>query len=363
MPRRQAPREPRGEPSPTARWGCVGLRAERLAAALEAGGLGVWEIDRTTGALFLSAEARALLRLPMVGPVTLRAALRRLPAEDRCLVRAAARRWRGATAPVEIDLRFRLADGDGEVRWVAVRGRTVGDDGGARDGGGAAGRGGSRVGAIGVVRDVTERETLLRQKDALMAELNHRTKNSLQLVASLLRLESRDIGDPEGRRRFVEASSRVNSIAAVHEGLDRTADLKRVRLAPLVRRLCDDLAHLRSREDDVVVALAADVAIDTDRAIPLAIIVNELVTNALKFGRRGGDPARVAVSLTAETADALALTVADRGPGLPAGFSMDRPPGLGLQLVAALARQIGGQVALESGGAGAAFHVRFPAER
>jgi two-component sensor histidine kinase len=263
---------------------------------------------------------------------------------------------------VEIDLRFRLADGDGEIRWVAVRGRTVGDDddrgrGGERTGGRV------RAGAIGVMRDVTEREMLLRQKDALMAELNHRTKNSLQLVASLLRLESRDIDDPEGRRRFVEASTRVNSIAAVHDGLDRTADLKRVRLVPLVRRLCDDLAHLRSREDDVVVDLAADVAIDTDRAIPLAIIVNELVTNALKFGRRGGDPARVAVSLDADTGDGLALTVTDGGPGLPAGFSMDRPPGLGLQLVKALARQIGGEVALEGGGAGAAFRVRFPAER
>jgi two-component system, sensor histidine kinase PdtaS len=363
MPRRQSPREPHGEPSPMVLRGCVGLRAERLAAALEAGGLGVWEIDRTSGALILSAEARALLRLPAAGTVTVRAALRRLRAEDRGLVRAAARRWLGATAPVEIDLRFRLADGDGVVRWVAVRGRTVGDDGGARDGGGAAGRGDSRVGAIGVIRDVTERETLLRQKDALMAEINHRTKNSLQLVASLLRLESRDIGDPEGRRRFVEASTRVNSIAAVHDGLDRTADLRRVHLVPLVRRLCEDLAHLRSREDDVVVALAADVAIDTDRAIPLAIIVNELVTNALKFGRRGGDSARVAVSLTADTADALALTVADRGPGLPAGFSMDRPPGLGLQLVKALVRQIGGEVALDTGGGGAAFRVRFPAER
>lgn len=345
MTRVQAPRGRRGgrparpETDGTEAW------TGRLAAALEAGGLGVWEIDFVTRRLALSVQARALLGLRDDEPATLRAAWGRVDTEDRLRLRTAVRACRSAPAPVEVDLRLQVRDPDGAARWIAVRGRVVDDE------------------AIGVMRDVTEREELLRQKDALMVELNHRTKNSLQLVASLLRLESRDIRDPEGRRRFAEASTRVNSIAAVHDGLDRTADLKRVRLGPLVRRLCDDLAHLLSRDDRVAVSIGTDAAIDTDRAIPLAIILNELVTNALKYGRRDGDAASASVSLDAAPPGSLVLTVADAGPGLPGGFSMERPPGLGLQLVTALTRQIGGQVEAVATGRGAAFRVRFPLER
>lgn len=345
MPRPHAPRPGCGE-RPAGPCGAgEERRADRLAAALEAGGLGVWDADLTTGDVALSTQACMLLGLPVAERTPPRALLRRLRREDRHRLWDVFRQARRSPDPVEIDERLRTVEEGVDSRWVAVRGRATDD------------------GAIGVVRDVTEREELLRQKDALMVELNHRTKNSLQLVASLLRLESRDVRDPEGRRRFVEASTRVNSIAAVHEGLDRTADLKRVHLVPLLRRLCEDLVHLRSREDEIRLDLSADVAIETDRAIPLAIIVNELVTNALTYGRRNGEPARVAVAMTEAAAGELDLLVRDDGPGLPADFTLDRPPGLGLQLTKALARQIGGRLELDAAATGTAFRMSFPVER
>jgi two-component sensor histidine kinase len=265
---------------------------------------------------------------------------------------SAAVAWRATGTAPEIDQRLKLRDRDGEPRWIAIRGRLIADP-----------RRPLVLIAIGIVRDVTEREELLRQKDSLMAELNHRTKNSLQLVASLLRLESRGIEDPDSRRRFVEASTRVGSIAAVHDGLDRTADLKRVRLGPLVRRLCDDLAGIRCRDDVVRVDPLVDAALETDRAIPLAIILNELVTNALTYGRRRDGIATVRVGMSVCDGDTLLLSVADEGPGLPSDFALSRPRGLGLQLVTALTRQIGGRIDVDTDQEGVTFQIRFPADQ
>ena len=129
----------------------------------------------------------------------------------------------------------------------------------------------------------------IQQKDLMLREVNHRVKNSLQLVSSLLRLESRQIADPVTRRHFDEACARVATIARVHERLYKTDKVGVVEFGQFLRDLCADLSHSAMIEQGHHIEVQADTReLPTDKVIPLALIVNELVTNAVKYAYPAG---------------------------------------------------------------------------
>jgi two-component sensor histidine kinase len=218
---------------------------------------------------------------------------------------------------------------------------------------------------IGTVRDVTdEREAdrrvaeALAAKEVLLKEVNHRVKNSLQLVSGILALQSR--GLPElSRKEFEEARLRIQAVALVHERLHKAADVRRVDLRAFLDALCRDLKQATVGDRAVDIALdVPPVMVPNEQAVPLALIVNELVTNALKYAYPDGTGAiRVAVARGAD--DLLCLTVGDDGVGLPESFEEKAKTSLGMRLVRALAHQIGGSVAHERREPGTAFHVTF----
>ncbi|HZH27526.1 MAG TPA: PAS domain-containing protein [Azospirillaceae bacterium] len=332
---------------------CPDRVSERLVIAVDATGLGIWEQDFIHGFIDWSDRAKDLMGMPRhaTPSVELFQTLVHPDDRDRCM-EALERSWDPAGDGV-IDIRFRVSAADGSIRYLAAHGRTFfGEVGGER----------RKLRAIGTLCDVTERETLMQQKDRLLKEVNHRTKNSLQLVSSLLRLESRDVDDADARRRFAEAAARVHSIAAVHDRLYRTEDVETVRLGPLLESLCADLERAGGGRDRVQLVLEADADVDTDHAVPLAIVTNELVTNARKYGKSDGR-ANVRVFLRPAGDTELVLSVEDDGPGLPEGFDLGRSAGLGLQLVVALSRQIGGQAEALPRMPGAEFRVTFRAKR
>jgi two-component sensor histidine kinase len=178
-------------------------------------------------------------------------------------------------------------------------------------------------------------EIQVSQTELLLKEVNHRVKNSLQVVASLLQLEVAQLGNTEAATAMQEAAGRVTAVAAVHERLYSGDDLSTVPLDTFLADLCRDLGRALGCPEielDLV-----PVRVPTDMAVPLALMINELVTNAIKHG--GG---RCRIVLRSESGDMLKLTIADAGQGP----SPDRPQqsGMGSRILQGLARQLGATI-------------------
>ena len=199
------------------------------------------------------------------------------------------------------------------------------------------------------------------QKEMLLREVNHRVKNSLQVVASLFSLHGMAIKDPEARRQFAAASKQVATVARVHQRLYEGADVDRVDFGPYLRELCDDLAASLGRAADrELICEADDLVLPTDKVVPLALIVNELITNAFKHTVEDRPP-KVFVRFRRERDGALRLTVRDNGPGLKDGTGEAAGRGLGLRMVSALAHQLRGTLDVDTSPEGTTFTVEMTA--
>lgn len=185
----------------------------------------------------------------------------------------------------------------------------------------------------------------LREKEALLKEVHHRVKNNLQVIMSLLRLEASRSGEAGTRLVLREMQGRIRSMALLHETLYRSGNFARVDLADYLRDLVNQLFRSQSADPSGarLVLDLAPVRLDIDHAIPCGLIVNELVTNALKHGLKDGRTGEVRVSLGVGPGGRVTIEVGDSGPGLPADFEARREKSLGLQLVSDLARQLGGE--------------------
>ncbi len=197
----------------------------------------------------------------------------------------------------------------------------------------------------------------LETKDVLLHEVNHRVKNSLQLVTALLSLQAAQAKEPVLRGSLLEARGRVAVVASMHERLYSTSQHDRVDLVAYLRELANEnvAAHDAGRitldfdaDEDMVLPLT--------QAVPLALVVSELLTNAFKYAFPGDVAGQVCVSLR-RTDEGLRVTVADDGVGLPAGFSLSNATGLGMKIVRALTRQVGATVVIEDAMPGARFLV------
>ncbi len=199
--------------------------------------------------------------------------------------------------------------------------------------------------------------------ERLMAEVNHRVKNSLQMISGLLHMHSRVASRPEVRAELAEARNRVLTVARVHDRLYRTDKLATVKLDELLRDVGDDLAPTLLTIDGAPVTLAIDtepVEVSVDKAVPLVLVVNELVTNAVKYAFPRGRAGRIWASLR-DGGDVVRLTVEDDGTGLPPGFDLAKSTGLGFTLVTGLVNQVGGALAHDaSPRGGARFAITFP---
>jgi NO-binding membrane sensor protein with MHYT domain/two-component sensor histidine kinase len=199
-----------------------------------------------------------------------------------------------------------------------------------------------------VVRKEQQLAASLADKEILLREIHHRVKNNLQVVTSLLRLELRNIDDPRARERIDTVVGRVGVMARLHEQLYRSVDLGRVDVAAHLRDLCADLASGMGERGVRVEVAAVPLWCDLDTAIPLGLIVNELVTNGLKHAYpQGGGTIRVALGKDGERVE---VSVSDDGVGSGgSGGVQDPGRGIGRGLVAALARQLNAELVTEGG--------------
>jgi two-component sensor histidine kinase len=200
----------------------------------------------------------------------------------------------------------------------------------------------------------------LQEKEVLLREIHHRVKNNLQVIASLLHLQSDQLKDPEGLALVEDMQNRIKSMALVHESLYQTGDLARFNFAGYIESLSTHLVQsYRAETSHICLHTTLDeLALDVDTAIPCGMLLNELLTNALKYAFPDGRAGDIHIVLRAE-AGQVSLSVRDNGIGLPESLDVRNTESLGLQLVCLLTEQLGGTMTLTREG-GTAFAVSFP---
>lgn len=206
-----------------------------------------------------------------------------------------------------------------------------------------------------------EKERALNDKRLMSREIDHRIKNSLMLVSSVLAMQQRSVDSPEVRAALAQASDRVATVARIHDQLYRSTEADSVEFGSYLRGLAADLVTSLVREDADLKIEAEAVELPADRAAPLGLIAAELLMNALKHARRKQGRSTLWITFRRNGGD-LELVVADDGPGLPPGFDPSRSKGLGMRLIVSLVRQLGGEFVAGNAGEGARFAVRCPAE-
>jgi two-component sensor histidine kinase len=201
----------------------------------------------------------------------------------------------------------------------------------------------------------------LDRHQVLLKEVNHRVKNSLQVVASMLHLQAGTSSHPELNERLNEASSRISTIARAYDQLAFNADRDQINLASYLR---DVLKDLESNVAPYQIQFAApeDVPFSADRAILVALVINELISNAAKYAYPDGAAGSIWVSVEPVEPRSISVTVRDDGVGLPEGFDPVTSKRLGTRLVTALARQLDAELVRPPGGRGTAFTLLVPLE-
>lgn len=190
------------------------------------------------------------------------------------------------------------------------------------------------------------------QKEILLKEIHHRVKNNLQVISSLLSLQSHNIEDQTALSAVKEGQNRVKSIALIHQKLYQHEDISRVDFYEYVTEL---IHHLRatfrtSSEIDIIVD-THDLTLDIDTAAPLGLIVNELVSNSFKYAFEGKEEGKISIELssTDESEERLMMSVADDGVGIPSEVDIDNTDSLGLKLVRMLCAQLDGEMKYSNG--------------
>jgi len=200
----------------------------------------------------------------------------------------------------------------------------------------------------------------VRLQESLMRQMHHRIKNNLTIIESLIDLKSADLGDCPSALLLDDLRRRIHSIEALHECLYRTGDVSEVDVRLYLEDLAANLSSL-FRSDDRNIPILVDVPsirIGMDTALPVGMVVTELVTNAARFAFPDQRTGRVRISLAVAEKRAI-LTVDDDGIGLPMAFDPTKSPTLGFKLVLALAEQLGSRLELLPG-RGTAIRFDFP---
>lgn len=258
----------------------------------------------------------------------------------------------------DYDLEYRIVRSDGEVRWVRDRAFPI------------ANVAGEVYRIAGIIDDVTERKqaleqikTSLHEKEVLLKEIHHRVKNNMQVITSLLSLQSKTIGDGKSLAIFQDSQNRVKSMALIHETLYQSKDLSRIDFAEYLKKL---VAHVsrsyRIRPESVKINLNVnEVSLPIDTAVPCGLIINELASNSLKYAFPAD--AKGEINISFRRADAgYVLCVSDTGVGLPKDFDPEKGKSLGMKLVRMLTAQLCGEIECRNG-VGTTFEVIFPEEK
>ncbi|SKB87518.1 histidine kinase dimerization/phosphoacceptor domain -containing protein [Dyadobacter psychrophilus] len=208
-------------------------------------------------------------------------------------------------------------------------------------------------------KSLAEQSALLLEKDVLMKEIHHRVKNNLQVISGLLELQSKTLTDETAKEALREGRNRVRSIALIHQNLYQFENLSSIDLRQFINDLCKQVQSVFQRQKTIAVTVnVPELNLDIDSAVPLGLILNELLSNSFKYAFTEGKSGKIDIVMHTLEEGKYQLAYADNGPGLPVDFDVSKAKTLGLQLINDLARQMGGRVQYETRN-GAAFTINF----
>jgi two-component sensor histidine kinase len=199
-------------------------------------------------------------------------------------------------------------------------------------------------------------EQLVKENQTLIREGDHRVMNSLQLVQSVLALQSRNAATAEAKSQLDMASKRVLAIATVHKQLHLTGSLEEIDFGAFLHRLCESLKHTAPPQITAINVAAENSKLRSDLASGMGMLVAELVTNSFKHAYAGDERGIVAVDFK-QSANGWCLEVADQGRGLPAGFDIDQSKGVGMQVVKAFVRRLNAKLSVASRPGSTTFRI------
>jgi PAS domain S-box-containing protein len=230
------------------------------------------------------------------------------------------------------------------------------------------GSGGEVIGMVGMTLDITERrkaedqiKAALKEKEVMLREIHHRVKNNLQVVSSLLNMQARNAKDKDTIRILSESRDRIITMSLIHSQLYEGSNLAEINMKEFVDRLLGQLLQSYQVGDARItrVIRVDDYPLPISVAVPVGLIINELLSNALKHAFEGRDEGEIEVGLTASGSGRINLIVSDDGVGLPPGFDIDESKTLGLRLVKILTEdQLQGNLEVTSDG-GTTFNIEF----
>ena len=188
--------------------------------------------------------------------------------------------------------------------------------------------------------------------------MNHRIKNSLAIVSSMLQLQSNDSGGETAKEKLEASARRVHAVARAHERLYQTDDVQHLDVGRYIEQVCSDVDD-SVPHCEIFVKAQHDIMIETDRAIPLALMVNELITNSAKHAYAGQSGCKIWVDLARQAA-VLRVAVRDEGQGLAPDFDLAKSRGLGMRLVRAFQQQLDATIAINRLRRGTEFVISVP---
>lgn len=327
----------------------------RLQEAQALAHIGSWEFEMGSDQVFWSDELFRIYGLePSPDGIRFEDYLGMVHEEDRAQAERVA--LEAADTGEPFVFQHRIQPKGGSVRWLLGRGTVEMDETGRP------------VRMYGTAQDITtlhENEERIRhslgEKEVLLKEIHHRVKNNLQVIASLLNLQRNTVQDPNARAAFSESRNRIKTMALVHESLYRSSDLSSIRAPEYLGTLIRDLFHSYN-EASAKIQLKTSIEslpLPTDIALQCGLILNELISNALKHAFPEGQ-GTLTVTFRRTPSELIELLVVDDGIGTVA--HAEESTGLGLRLVETLVNQLGGNIEISQNG-GTKFKVSFPAER
>ncbi len=252
-------------------------------------------------------------------------------------------------------IEYRLRRADDEYRWVF-------DTGVPR-----FNLNNSFAGYIGSCIDISDRklaeaqiQNSLQEKDVLLKEIHHRVKNNLHIISNLLDLQSDYIEDEKVLELFSDSQNRIETMALIHEQLYQSKDLGKINFREYIHTLMDNLLCSYSNRETIInpIINVESISINLETAIPCGLIINELVTNSLKYAFPNGEDGEVGLELHQDEQEKIHLTIRDNGIGIPADFDWQNSSSLGLKLVRILSKQLKAEIEFD-GTQGTVVNLRF----
>ena len=317
-------------------------------------GMGSIEFNSRTGEVYCTDETYRILGIEQEGrPLAVEEYMGLVHPEDAGMLRESLGECLDGNG--KLDLVYRILRPDGSVRHVKSLGNAVRE------------RDGSAVTMIGTIMDITEQvrseefiKHSLREKEIMLREIHHRVKNNFQFLISLLDMQSEKLSDPGALDAFTNARNRIRLISMVHEKLYQARDLSHIDISDYIRSLVDHLRQsMAIAPGKVSMSLRIrDVQLGINKAITCGLIINELVSNALKHAYPRGGRIKIRIEFYS-SGDEYLLRIGDGGVGFPRGLDFRATASLGMQLVCMFVEQLGGSIELIRR-RGTEFRISFP---